>query len=253
MTVCRSSFSTSSRRRRRRRARFAAAVKQAWARAYRIAVVDPRRARARRGGCARWRSRRGRGACSSGRRLARSRPGPTDPAMAILTDGRATRCGCRTAFRRRGRRAARPYGVQRRHRRGLVGAARARRRDHRRLGHGLRARPRRRRARALRRPADPRPLVGRRRRRALAAARARRNPTSAGTTGQTGIVATIAHERDHEGLAEQHFLPAGPFAILPMPGRFSRASCGTSATPTPRRLLALAPEDSCASSNCASP
>ena len=39
--------------------------------------------------------------------------------------------------------------------------------------------------------------------------------------GQTGIVATIAHERDHEGRAEQHFLPAGPFAILPMPGRQS--------------------------------
>ena len=39
-------------------------------------------------------------------------------------------------------------------------------------------------------------------------------------TGQTGIVATIAHERDHEGRAEQHFLPGGPFAILPLPGRF---------------------------------
>jgi 2-octaprenyl-6-methoxyphenol hydroxylase len=39
--------------------------------------------------------------------------------------------------------------------------------------------------------------------------------------GQTGLVATIAHERDHEGRAEQHFLPAGPFAILPLRGRFS--------------------------------
>jgi 2-octaprenyl-6-methoxyphenol hydroxylase len=38
---------------------------------------------------------------------------------------------------------------------------------------------------------------------------------------QAGIVATIAHERDHEGRAEQHFLPAGPFAILPLPGRQS--------------------------------
>jgi 2-octaprenyl-6-methoxyphenol hydroxylase len=34
-------------------------------------------------------------------------------------------------------------------------------------------------------------------------------------------VATIAHERDHEGRAEQHFLPAGPFAMLPMKGRRS--------------------------------
>ncbi len=38
---------------------------------------------------------------------------------------------------------------------------------------------------------------------------------------QAGIVATIAHERDHEGRAEQHFLPSGPFAILPLPGRRS--------------------------------
>ena len=38
---------------------------------------------------------------------------------------------------------------------------------------------------------------------------------------QSGIVATIAHEYDHEGVAEQHFLPAGPFAILPLPGRQS--------------------------------
>ena len=33
---------------------------------------------------------------------------------------------------------------------------------------------------------------------------------------QTGIVATVSHERDHEGVAQEFFLPAGPFAILPM-------------------------------------
>lgn len=38
---------------------------------------------------------------------------------------------------------------------------------------------------------------------------------------QMGIVATVAHERDHEGRAEEHFLPAGPFAILPLPGNKS--------------------------------
>jgi 2-octaprenyl-6-methoxyphenol hydroxylase len=37
-------------------------------------------------------------------------------------------------------------------------------------------------------------------------------------SGQTGIVATIAHARPHEGIAVQHFLPAGPFAILPLTG-----------------------------------
>ncbi len=33
---------------------------------------------------------------------------------------------------------------------------------------------------------------------------------------QVGLVATLAHERPHEGLAHEHFLPAGPFAVLPM-------------------------------------
>lgn len=33
---------------------------------------------------------------------------------------------------------------------------------------------------------------------------------------QTGIVATVAHERPHEGVAQEFFLPGGPFAILPM-------------------------------------
>ncbi len=34
--------------------------------------------------------------------------------------------------------------------------------------------------------------------------------------GQSGIVATVAHTRDHQGRAIEHFLPAGPFAILPL-------------------------------------
>ena len=37
------------------------------------------------------------------------------------------------------------------------------------------------------------------------------------TYAQTAIVATIAHERSHDGIAHEHFLPAGPFAILPLP------------------------------------
>ncbi len=39
--------------------------------------------------------------------------------------------------------------------------------------------------------------------------------------GQTGIVTTVAHERAHEGVAYEHFLPSGPFAILPMTGNRS--------------------------------
>jgi 2-octaprenyl-6-methoxyphenol hydroxylase len=39
--------------------------------------------------------------------------------------------------------------------------------------------------------------------------------------GQSGIVTTVAHERPHEGVAEEHFLPSGPFAILPLPNNRS--------------------------------
>jgi 2-octaprenyl-6-methoxyphenol hydroxylase len=35
---------------------------------------------------------------------------------------------------------------------------------------------------------------------------------------QSGIVATLGLERDHQGVAEEHFLPSGPFATLPLKG-----------------------------------
>jgi 2-octaprenyl-6-methoxyphenol hydroxylase len=38
---------------------------------------------------------------------------------------------------------------------------------------------------------------------------------------QTAIVTTVRHERPHAGIAVEHFLPAGPFAILPMTGNRS--------------------------------
>ena len=34
--------------------------------------------------------------------------------------------------------------------------------------------------------------------------------------GQTAIVCTVSHEKPHRGVAHEHFLPAGPFAMLPM-------------------------------------
>jgi 2-octaprenyl-6-methoxyphenol hydroxylase len=37
------------------------------------------------------------------------------------------------------------------------------------------------------------------------------------TYQQTAIVATIGHDRPHDGIAHERFLPAGPFAILPLP------------------------------------
>jgi 2-octaprenyl-6-methoxyphenol hydroxylase len=59
---------------------------------------------------------------------------------------------------------------------------------------------------------------------------------------QSGIVATVAHERDHEGVAQQHFLPAGPFAVLPLPGRQSSIVWNERRADA-RALLALGPED----------
>ncbi len=38
---------------------------------------------------------------------------------------------------------------------------------------------------------------------------------------QVGIVTTVEHERPHEGVAQEYFLPSGPFAILPMVGNRS--------------------------------
>jgi len=59
--------------------------------------------------------------------------------------------------------------------------------------------------------------------------------------GQSAIVINVEHERDHHGRAEEHFLPAGPFAILPLKGR--RASIvWTETTSEAERIMTL-PED----------
>ena len=39
--------------------------------------------------------------------------------------------------------------------------------------------------------------------------------------GQTALVCAIAHEKPHHGIAHQFFMPAGPLAILPLPGNVS--------------------------------
>lgn len=59
---------------------------------------------------------------------------------------------------------------------------------------------------------------------------------------QSAIVVDIAHERDHEGRAEQHFLPGGPFAVLPLTGRRS-SIVWTDAAAETRRMLALPAAD----------
>ena len=58
---------------------------------------------------------------------------------------------------------------------------------------------------------------------------------------QSAIVCTVAHERDHEGRAEEHFLPAGPFAILPLTGKRSSIVWTESAREA-ERIVAL-PDD----------
>lgn len=59
--------------------------------------------------------------------------------------------------------------------------------------------------------------------------------------GQTGIVCTVEHEAPHEGVAQEYFLPGGPFAILPMVG--NRASLvWTEKTADAKAILSL-PDD----------
>jgi 2-octaprenyl-6-methoxyphenol hydroxylase len=55
---------------------------------------------------------------------------------------------------------------------------------------------------------------------------------------QVGIVTTVAHERPHGGKAVQHFLPGGPFAILPLKGNRSSITWSEDAERA-REILAL--------------
>lgn len=55
---------------------------------------------------------------------------------------------------------------------------------------------------------------------------------------QTAIVATVAHELPHDGTATQHFLPGGPFAILPRVGNLACVTWSENEREA-RRILAL--------------
>jgi 2-octaprenyl-6-methoxyphenol hydroxylase len=59
---------------------------------------------------------------------------------------------------------------------------------------------------------------------------------------QSAIVTTVVHERDHHGRAIEHFLPAGPFATLPLKRNHlgHRSSLvWTETTPEAERIIAL--------------
>jgi 2-octaprenyl-6-methoxyphenol hydroxylase len=60
--------------------------------------------------------------------------------------------------------------------------------------------------------------------------------------GQSAIVCTVAHERSHNGRAEEHFLPPGPFAILPLTGNRS-SIVWTERTADAERYVALPDAD----------
>lgn len=55
---------------------------------------------------------------------------------------------------------------------------------------------------------------------------------------QAAIVTTVEHEKDHRGRAVEHFLPSGPFAILPLSGKRSSLVWTEPEKEAPR-LLAL--------------
>lgn len=60
--------------------------------------------------------------------------------------------------------------------------------------------------------------------------------------GRSAIVATLGHELPHGGVAVQHFLPSGPFAMLPLTGLRS-SIVWTERTEDARAALSLDPED----------
>jgi 2-octaprenyl-6-methoxyphenol hydroxylase len=64
-------------------------------------------------------------------------------------------------------------------------------------------------------------------------------PTHGWDYDQSGIVVTVGHERGHGGRAEEHFLPAGPFAILPLEGKRS-SLVWTERRAEANRIVALA-------------
>ena len=55
---------------------------------------------------------------------------------------------------------------------------------------------------------------------------------------QTAVVCAVEHERDHDGIAHQFFMPTGPLAILPLTGRRS-AIVWSEATARASDLMAM--------------
>ena len=56
---------------------------------------------------------------------------------------------------------------------------------------------------------------------------------------QSAIVTMVRHDRPHEGVATQHFLPGGPFAILPLAGGHRSSLTWSEGSVEAARILAL--------------
>ncbi|MDR9393397.1 FAD-dependent monooxygenase [Roseovarius sp. SYSU LYC5161] len=84
-------------------------------------------------------------------------------------------------------------------------------------------------------------LVGCDGRRSGTAARAGIRRTGWGY-GQTALVAAIEHDRPHDGIAHQFFMPPGPLAILPLPGNVS-SIVWSETDETAARFMALSDAD----------
>ena len=60
--------------------------------------------------------------------------------------------------------------------------------------------------------------------------------------GQTALVTAIRHQHDHQGIAHQFFMPAGPLAILPLAGGHHSSIVWSEADATAQTIQAL-PDD----------
>src|SRR3989338_5042777 len=63
-----------------------------------------------------------------------------------------------------------------------------------------------------------------------------------GGYGQTALVTAIRHEHDHQGIAHQFFMPAGPLATLPLPGGHHSSIVWSETDATAQAIQAL-PDD----------
>lgn len=61
--------------------------------------------------------------------------------------------------------------------------------------------------------------------------------------GQTALVTAIHHEKPHNGIAHQYFMPAGPLAILPLPGGYLSSIVWSETNATADAIQALSDAD----------